>query len=73
MRTKSTSHKYYNNFSRIYIENVLKFTQFVRRNICGVSVSKVLNFKNVLKMLLISGPQFLNTLQARVIVSDMIW
>ena len=35
MRIIFTSHKHYNNFGRIYIENVLKFTQFVRRNICG--------------------------------------
>jgi hypothetical protein len=35
MRTISTSHKHYNNFGRIYIGDVLKFTQFVRRNICG--------------------------------------
>ena len=33
----------------------------------GINISKVLNFKNVLKMLVIIGPHFLNTLQARVI------
>jgi hypothetical protein len=70
MRKISTSRKHYNNFSRIYIENVLKFTQFVRRNISiyvGINISKVLNSKNVLKMLVIIGPHFLNILQARVI------
>jgi hypothetical protein len=70
MRKISTSRKHYNNFSRIYIENVLKFTQFVRRNISiyvGINISKVLNSKNFLKMLVIIGPHFLNILQARVI------
>jgi hypothetical protein len=58
MRTISTSHRHYSNFGRIYIENVLKFTQIV----------KALNFKHFIKMLVIIGPHFLNTLQARVIV-----
>jgi hypothetical protein len=66
MRTISTSHKHHNHFSRIYIENVLKCTQFVRRNV-GINISKVLNCKNVLKMLVFICPHSLNTLQARVI------
>jgi hypothetical protein len=37
MRIISTSHKHYNNFGRIYIGDVLKFTQLVRRNICGAA------------------------------------
>jgi hypothetical protein len=33
----------------------------------GINISKVLNCKNFLKMLVIIGPHSLNTLQARVI------
>jgi hypothetical protein len=63
--TISTSHKHYNNFSRIYI---LKFPRFVRRIYVGINIySKVLNFKNVLNMLVMIGPHSLNTLQAHVI------
>jgi hypothetical protein len=36
-----------------------------------INISKVLNCKNVLKMLVIIGPHSINTLQARVI--DMKW
>ena len=34
----------------------------------GINISKVLNCKNFLKMLVIIGPHSLNTLQARVII-----
>jgi hypothetical protein len=33
----------------------------------GINISKVLNCKNFLKMLVIIGPHSLNTLQARII------
>jgi hypothetical protein len=45
MRIISTSHKHYNNFGRIYIGDVIKFTQLVRRNICGAA--KNIKLKNV--------------------------
>jgi hypothetical protein len=44
--TISTSHKYYNNFSRINIENVLKFLGLLEGIYVGINISKVLNFKS---------------------------
>ena len=52
--------------SRIYIETVLKFS-LLEGIYVGINIRKVLNFKNFLKMLVIIGPHFLNTLQARAI------
>jgi hypothetical protein len=45
MRIISTSHKHYNNFGRIYIGDVLKFAQLVRRNICGAA--RNIKLKNI--------------------------
>jgi hypothetical protein len=45
MRIISTSHQHYNYFGRIYIGDVLKFTQLVGRNICGAA--RNIKLKNV--------------------------
>jgi hypothetical protein len=45
---------------------VLKFS-LLEGIYVGINIRKVLNFKNFLKMLVIIGPHFLKTLQARAI------
>ena len=61
------SHKHYNNLEEYISRTYLNSLSLLEGIYLSINISKVLNFKNVLKMLVLIGPHSLNTLRARVI------